>query len=169
MLRKKRQLVQILEPAGKRGTHELIQNLATSTGNMKVSVCARFNLKTYRPSRGTSADPFASTDAIILAGAPCLAFPGTRLLTAGGEMESTLNNSLMDHFRQKHSMCPGTFLKTYVNVLFYSKSAQKKCLFFLISNISTSSGVKYVYSRIALFFFRISRYLNLTYFTFLLL
>ncbi len=66
-------------------THELIQNLATPTDNMKVGVSASFDLKTYRPSRGTSADPFAPTDATILAGAPCLAFPGTRLLTAGGK------------------------------------------------------------------------------------
>lgn len=66
-------------------THELIQNLATPTDNTKAGVSASFDLTTYRPSRGTSADPFAPTDATVLAGASCLAFPGTRLLTAGGK------------------------------------------------------------------------------------
>lgn len=85
---------------------------------MKVSVGASFSVKTYRPSRGAVADPFAPTDATVLAGASDLALPGTRLLTAGGErMESMLNNSLMEHFSQKHSVCPGTFLRTEVNVL----------------------------------------------------
>lgn len=41
--------------------------------------------RTYRPSGGASADPFALTNASVLAGAPRGAsVPGTRLLTAGG-------------------------------------------------------------------------------------
>lgn len=39
---------------------------------------------TYRPAGGAVADPFAPADAVVLAGAAGLAFPGTRLLTAGG-------------------------------------------------------------------------------------
>lgn len=42
------------------------------------------SLKIYRPSRWASADPFAFTDATILARASRLAFPPTRVLTAGG-------------------------------------------------------------------------------------
>ena len=41
------------------------------------------NLKTYRPSRWAGADSFTPTDATILAGASCLAFPFTLLLTSG--------------------------------------------------------------------------------------
>lgn len=92
---------------------------------MKVSVRSRSDFRTYRPSRGTGADPFASTDATILAGAPCLAFPGTGHLAAGGKTEWMLNNAVMD---QKHSMCPGTFLKACVIVLYSSKSSQKSVI-----------------------------------------
>ena len=53
------------------------------TDNSRVNV--GFNFKTYRPSRGASADPFALADTTVLAGASCLAFSGTRLLTAGEE------------------------------------------------------------------------------------
>lgn len=51
-------------------------------------------------------------------------------------MEAKFNESLMEHFRAKRSVCPGTFLQPDVNVLFYSKTPQKKrfhglvCFFF---------------------------------------
>lgn len=48
-----------------------------SKPSLWTSLCANCT----RPSRGASTDPFAPTDATILAGASCLAFPGTHLLT----------------------------------------------------------------------------------------
>lgn len=62
-----------------------IQTLATSTDDIMFSVSASFEVETYRPSRWAVADPFAFTDTAVLAGASRLAFPGTRLLTAGGQ------------------------------------------------------------------------------------
>ena len=50
---------------------------------MKGGVGASQSGKTYRPSGRAGADPFALTDAAILAGASRLAFPETRLLAAG--------------------------------------------------------------------------------------
>lgn len=41
-------------------------------------------------------------------------------------MEAKFNESLMEHFRAKRSVCPGTFLQPDVSVLFYSKTPQKK-------------------------------------------
>lgn len=42
----------------------------------------------YRPSGGAGADPFAFTDAAVLAGASRLALLLTSVLTAGGEKEN---------------------------------------------------------------------------------
>lgn len=52
---------------------------------MYAPVCIkapRCQVKTYCPSRGAGADPFALTDTSILAGAACLAFFGAGCLAA---------------------------------------------------------------------------------------
>lgn len=59
----------------------VVADALLSTVWSKPSLWTSFCANCTRPSRGASADPFAPADATILAGASCLAFPGTRLLT----------------------------------------------------------------------------------------
>lgn len=97
-LRKRDSLFRFGSQLEKRGTHELIHDLAARTGEAKVSVGARwvFFSQTYRPSGGAGADPDAPTDATILTGAARLALPRTRPLTAGGKMEAKFNESTLE-------------------------------------------------------------------------
>lgn len=71
-------------------TFVIVQTLATCSDKCRST----FDPETYRPARRAIADPFAFTDASVLAGASRLALVGTRLLTAGGERTETINNSL---------------------------------------------------------------------------